>query len=271
MALLDTPATVTDDNAEVGLRVPAAAEIEFRGVGYRYPGATTQAVSGVSFRVPVGATLAIVGPSGSGKSTLARLLLRDLDAEAGQLLLGGRDVRHYPLAELRRGTALVAQQIVLLAGSIRDNIAAADPDATEARLAEAVAAARVDEFATALPGGLDAPVGERGSLLSGGQRQRIALARALLADTPVLVLDEATSALDAENESIITESLANLRGRRTVLVIAHRLSTVLDADLVLVLQDGRVAEFGPPGELATADGPWARLLAAHRRDLEGVR
>lgn len=270
VALLDTPATVTDEHADASLRVPAEAAIEFRDVGYRYPGATTAAVSGVSFRVPAGATLAIVGPSGSGKSTLARLLLRDLDAESGQVLLGGRDVRQYPLAELRRGTALVAQQIVLLAGSIRDNIAAAAPDATEARVVEAIAAARVDEFATALPGGMGAPVGERGNLLSGGRRQRIALARALLADTPVLVLDEATSALDAENEAIITESLAKLRGRRTVLVIAHRLSTVLDADLVLVLQDGRVAEFGPPGDLAVADGPWSRLLAAHRRNLEGV-
>ncbi|MFT3889199.1 MAG: ABC transporter ATP-binding protein [Arachnia sp.] len=261
---------VTDRAATPGATLPQAAAIDLDGVSYAYPNAKEPAVRSVSLHVPAGAVLAVVGPSGSGKTTLARLLLRDMDPDAGEIRIGGRDARSYPLRELRRGTALVAQQVVLLDGSIRDNIRAADPGAAEERVVAAAAAARVDEFAAALPGGLDAAVGERGSALSGGQRQRVALARALLADTPLLVLDEATSALDAENEGLITEALARLRGRTTSVVIAHRLSTVMDADLVVVLEDGEVAQFGPPGELALVDGPWARMLAAQRRDLQEV-
>lgn len=264
-------ALVTDAGAEAELEWPAAAEIEFRDVSYAYPGASAPALDGVSFRVPAGATLAIVGPSGSGKSTLAKVLLRDMDPATGSVAVSGRDVRRYPLARMRRGSAFVAQQIVLLDGTIRENVLAADPDASAVRLRAAIECARVDEIAEQLPGGLEAEVGERGSLLSGGQRQRVALARALLAEASVLVLDEATSALDAMNEALITEALARTRGITTNIVIAHRLSTVADADLVLVLEAGRVTQFGPPGELAGVDGPWARMLAAQRRDLEGAR
>ena len=264
-------ALVTDQEADPALAWPTAANLEFRDVSYLYPGAGSPALDGVSFQVPAGATLAIVGPSGSGTSTLARLLLRDMDPATGSVLVSGRDLRHYPLAAMRRGSAFVAQQIVLLDGSIRDNVMAADPDASDERLAAAISAAHVDEVADRLPGGLDAQVGERGSLLSGGQRQRVALARALLAEASVLVLDEATSALDAMNEALITEALARTRGVTTNIVIAHRLSTVADADLALVLEGGRVTQFGPPAELALVSGPWARMLAAQQRDLEGAR
>lgn len=243
---------------------PAAPAITCRGVGYTYPGARTAALKDVSFTLPGGSTLAIVGPSGSGKSTLASLLLRDIDPDSGEILIAGRPLPSYRLAEVRRGSALVAQQIVLLDGSIRDNVLAADSHASEERLAAAVAAARVDEVTARLPGGLDAPVGERGALLSGGERQRVALARALLAGASVMVLDEATSALDTMNEALITEALRTARGSCTTIVIAHRLSTVIGADYVLVLDEGRISQFGPPADLARVPGPWADMLAAHQ-------
>ncbi|MFL1442316.1 ATP-binding cassette domain-containing protein, partial [Nocardiopsis protaetiae] len=239
-----------------------------------FPGAAEPALRGVSFAVPAGTALAVVGASGAGKTTLGRLLLRDMDPDSGRILLQGSDLADLSLTGLRRATARVAQDVVLLSGTVRENIAlAAGPPGPEndARVAAAVRRARVDDVAGQLDAGLDSAVGEGGRLLSGGQRQRVALARALAADARLLLLDEATSALDAENEALITEFLRTGRGERTMVVIAHRLSTVAHADLVLVLDRGRVAEFGPPGELARRGGHWARLVEAQRAGTAGVR
>ncbi|GAA4921738.1 ATP-binding cassette subfamily B protein [Stackebrandtia albiflava] len=258
--------------ADTGRLVPSepirAPRITFDDVTYRHPGSDRDALSAVSFSVPGGATLAVVGRSGAGKSTLVQLLTRDVDPSAGRVLLDDTDLVAYPLAVTRALAARVSQDIVLLDGTIRQNVMAARPTATEAEFTDAVQRARVDEFAGDSPDGYDAAVGEGGTLLSGGQRQRVALARALLADSPVLVLDEATSALDAENEAVITDAVHDDRGRRTTVIVAHRLSTVVDADYVLVLDEGRVAEFGPPALLAAANGHWAALLAAHSSGLD---
>jgi ABC-type multidrug transport system fused ATPase/permease subunit len=239
-------------------------------VDFTYPGSDRPALSDVSVSVPPGAVLAVVGASGSGKSTLGRIALRDLDPDDGAVLLGGIDARALDLAALRAATSRVDQDAALLSGTIRENVLpGGGPDDAE-RFEWAVRAARVDEFARRLPSGLDSDVGESGARLSGGQRQRIAFARALATGASLLVLDEATSALDAENESLISEALARLRGQVTMVVIAHRLSTVRHADLVLVLVGGRVVEFGGPDELLAAGGWWAAMVEASRADLAGV-
>ncbi|MDT0331212.1 ABC transporter ATP-binding protein/permease [Nocardiopsis lambiniae] len=277
--LLDTPPPVRDRGPEAPEGVPdTAPAVTFEHVDLTFPGAAEPALRDVSFTVPAGATLAVVGASGAGKTTLGRLLLRDMDPDSGRILFDDRDLTDLPLTGLRRRTARVAQDVVLLSGTIRENIAfAAGPEGEggtgprRERVASAIARARVDDVAAHLDAGLDSPVGEGGRLLSGGQRQRVALARALAADARLLLLDEATSALDAENEALITEVLRAERGTRTMVVIAHRLSTVAHADLVLVLEHGRVAEFGPPAGLAAAGGRWAQLVAAQRVGIGDTR
>ncbi|NEE01936.1 ABC transporter ATP-binding protein/permease [Phytoactinopolyspora halotolerans] len=267
--LLDTPPVVAErpDAAPASLRTPPALSVD--DVTYRYPGATQPALREVSLQIPAGSTVAVVGPSGAGKSTLVQLLLRDLDPDSGTVAIDGHDLRDLPLNQLRRTTALVAQDVVLLDGSVWDNIRLAAPDADDAQIMAAVRAARVDELADSLPNGLDTPVGERGGTLSGGQRQRVALARALVARAPVLVLDEATSALDAENEALVTEALHGPGAdARTTIVVAHRLSTVARSDLIVVLDAGRVVEAGPPAELARMGGAWARMLQIQRASLQ---
>ncbi|MFY7066172.1 ATP-binding cassette domain-containing protein [Nocardiopsis changdeensis] len=272
--LLETEPPVRDRPGAAPAEWAGPPSVAFENVDFTFPGAAGPALRGVSFAVPAGSVLAVVGASGAGKTTLGRLLLRDMDPDSGRVLLQGRDLADLSLSGLRRGTARVAQDVVLLSGTIRENIAlAAGPPGPEAdaRVADAVARARVDDVAGQLDDGLDSAVGEGGRLLSGGQRQRVALARALAADARLLLLDEATSALDAENEALITGFLRAGRGERTMVVIAHRLSTVAHADLVLVLDRGRVAEFGPPGELALGQGHWARLVDAQRAGTGGVR
>ncbi|GAA1107892.1 ABC transporter ATP-binding protein/permease [Arthrobacter flavus] len=266
--VLETKPTVSDSPDAFPLALSGPPALEVKAVGFTYPGAGRPALQDVSFTVPAGATLAVVGRSGAGKSTLIQLILRDVDPTTGAVLLNERNLRSLPLAQIRRAAARVAQDIVLLDGTIAENIRQANPEATDADFREAVAGARVTEFTDRIPGGLDSPVGEGGALLSGGQRQRVALARALISRTPLLVLDEATSALDAENEALITEAL-HLGGnsRRTTVVIAHRLSTVVSADLVAVLDDGRLVEFGAPGDLAGQGGHWAQMLHAQLADV----
>jgi ATP-binding cassette subfamily C protein CydCD len=255
------------DGPGVGAAVPDAAALEMRGVRFRYPGRARPALDGVSIRIPAGRTTALVGPSGAGKTTVASLFLRFWDPEAGTVRLDGRDLRDYRLDELRARIALVAQETHLFNDTLRSNILIARPGASETDVAAAVAGASLEEFVRALPDGLDTVVGERGAQLSGGQRQRVAIARAFLEDAPVLILDEATSHLDAVNEQVVRDALARLARGRTTLVIAHRLSTVRDADEIVVLDGGRVVEVGGHDALLARSGLYARLVS---RQLAGA-
>ncbi len=236
----------------------ARGEVAFERVVFGYPD-KAPAVNGVSFRAEAGRTVAIVGRSGSGKSTLVSLLPRFYDVAAGTVSVDGVDVREYGLAALRANVSLVSQDVVLLDGSIRDNIVFSTCGATPAAVEAAAAAAYVLEFSSQLKAGLDTPVGDRGVQLSGGQRQRIAIARALLKDAPILILDEATSALDTESERAIQGALDKLMQNRTTLVIAHRLSTVEHADQIVVMEDGRMVETGSHAQLIAAGGVYASL------------
>lgn len=238
----------------------ARGEVGFRGACFTYDEAKGRVLHDISFRVPAGSTVALVGRSGSGKSTLVGLLPRFYDVEAGDILLDGVDIREYRLRDLRRQLSLVSQDVLLFDDSIANNIAfGALVDAPRAAVEAAAEAAFVTEFATALPQGLDTPVGERGMLLSGGQRQRVAIARAVLKNAPVLILDEATSALDTESERIVQRALESLMIGCTTLVIAHRLSTVENADSIVVLDEGAVVEQGTHAELLSQGGTYSSL------------
>jgi subfamily B ATP-binding cassette protein MsbA len=255
--ILDQPGEV-----DTGTRSIARARgaVEYRGVSFRYDADKKPALHDVSLAIPAGTTVALVGQSGSGKSTLVSLLPRFYDPQAGGVLLDGEDVRSYGLRDLRRQVSLVSQDIVLFDDTIANNIAYGGlASHSRMEVERAADAAYVSEFAAALPQGLDTRVGERGALLSGGQRQRVAIARALLKDAPVLILDEATSALDTESERRVQQALGQLMRGRTTLVIAHRLSTVEKADLIVVMRDGAIAETGSHAELLARGGYYASL------------
>lgn len=233
-------------------------DIAFEEVSFSYPAGKGSALKGINFRISAGEMIAIVGRSGSGKSTLVNLLPRFYDIDSGSVSVDGHDVREYELKSLREQIALVSQDVVLFNDTIRANIAFGR-SVTAAAIEDAARAAHVLEFARDLPMGLDTMVGDRGVLLSGGQRQRISIARALLKNAPILILDEATSALDTESERIIQTALEQLMHNRTTLVIAHRLSTVEQADRILVLDAGRVVESGTHSELIASNGQYASL------------
>jgi len=240
---------------------PGAAALALENISFTYPGQTRRALSNASFVIPAGKTVALVGTSGAGKTTTAQLLMRFWDPDSGRITLNGADLREYKLDELRRLIALVAQDTYLFNDTLRANILIARPDASEADLRAAIRHASLDDLVATLPDGLDSTVGERGTSLSGGQRQRVAIARAFLKDAPVLILDEATSHLDAVNEQAVRRALDLLQADRTTIVIAHRLSTVRDADLIVVLDEGRVAESGTHSSLLMRGGLYARLVS----------
>jgi subfamily B ATP-binding cassette protein MsbA len=259
-AVLDAPATIAD-RPDARLIGKAQGEVEFRDVSFSYPGGGPT-LNGLSFNAEPGETVALVGPSGAGKSTVFNLLLRLYEANRGSIRIDGMDVRDVSMASLRRNLALVSQDAFLFDATVRENISLGRPGATDEQIREAAKAAACD-FIESLPGGWSAPAGEGGRNLSGGQRQRIALARALLSEAPVLLLDEATSALDSESEARVQGALAGLAGRRTVIVIAHRLATVRRANRIFVIDQGHVVEAGTHDELVGRAGAYARL-AAHQ-------
>jgi len=234
--------------------------IAFDHVGFAYPGRRGDAHAGLSFEIAAGETVGIVGPSGAGKSTILRLLLRQHDAQAGVISIGGHDIRALDPDQVRGMIAIVAQDTTLFDGTVADNLRLGRPDAGEVDMIAAARAANAHEFISALPNGYATRIGERGTMLSGGQRQRIAIARALLRDAPILVLDEALSSVDAENEAVIQQALDRLMRGRTTLILAHRLSSVIGADRILVLEQGRVVESGTHTELMGRSGAYSRLM-----------
>jgi ATP-binding cassette subfamily B protein len=250
------------------LPVPSRGDVSFDRVNFAYPTRLdAPAVAGISLQVRAGEKVAIVGPSGAGKSTLFHLLLRFYDPASGVISLDGVPIHCIDPLELRARIALVPQDSVIFAATARENIRFGRPDADDAAVEHAADLAHATEFIRRLPGGFEAPLGERGVTLSGGQRQRIAIARAILRDAPLLLLDEATSSLDAESETLVQTALEELMRHRTTLVIAHRLATVLSCDRILVLDHGRIVEQGTHASLVAAGGLYARLA---RLQFQGV-
>jgi ATP-binding cassette, subfamily B, bacterial len=244
----------------VALPTPARGSVDFEAVQFSYPSAKTKsALKGLTFAVAPGETVAIVGPSGAGKSTIFSLILRFYDPASGAIRLDGVDIREADPQAVRDRIAIVPQDTTIFASSIHDNIAFGTPGATRAMVEAAADAAQASEFIGRQQNGFDTLVGERGITLSGGQRQRIAIARALLRNAPLLLLDEATSALDAESETLVQKALDGLMRDRTTIVIAHRLATVLKADRILVLDDGRIVEEGTHQSLIQQGGLYAKL------------
>ncbi|KQY12650.1 ABC transporter ATP-binding protein [Rhizobium sp. Root482] len=247
------------DQPDAGALNLRQAAIEFRDVRFSY-GEGDEILKGVSFIAEGGRTTALVGPSGAGKSTVISLVPRFYDPAQGQILIDGQDIAHVTKQSLRNGLAYVSQQPYLFEGSIRDNIRYGRPEATNAEVEEAARLAYAHDFILAQPQGYDTPVGENGVTLSGGQRQRLSIARALVRQAPILLLDEATSALDTESEAAVQKALDHAMSGRTVVVIAHRLSTVVNADKIIVMKDGLVVEEGTHEALAQrTDGLYARL------------
>jgi subfamily B ATP-binding cassette protein MsbA len=241
--------------------------VEFCNVGFSYDDDKTSVLKDVSFKVEAGKSIAIVGHSGSGKSTLVGLLPRFYDVQSGEILLDGKPVQDYELTALRANISLVSQDIVLFNDTIANNLAYGQLRSRgRAALLEAADAAHVIDFVKDMPDGFETIVGDRGILLSGGQRQRVAIGRALLKDAPVLILDEATSSLDTHSERRIQEALATLMADRTTLVIAHRLSTVENADRIIVLDQGCIVESGTHKELLAAEGAYAALYSMQFSD-----
>ncbi len=265
-AIFDTRPEVADDAGKPALPAPVRGEVDFVNVSFDYelepPGrGRPRTLTEVSFRIPAGKMVAIVGPSGSGKSTLINLLARFYDVASGEVRVDGLDVRSVSMDSLRRQIGIVLQDNILFSGTLEDNIKYSRPDATREQILAAARAANADEFISQLPDGYSTVVGERGSKLSGGQRQRVAIARAILKDPRILIFDEATSALDTQSERLIQQAMDHLMKDRTTFVIAHRLSTIQRADIILVMEQGRLVEMGRHDELVGRGGLYSRLHA----------
>jgi ABC-type transport system involved in cytochrome bd biosynthesis fused ATPase/permease subunit len=264
IAALRTAEAAVPDRGTVAAAWEGAPEIRFEDVHFTHPGSERPALDGVSFTAAPGRTTAVVGPSGAGKSTLVSLLLRQRDPDRGRLTVAGTDAAAYTIASLRRGVAVVSQETYLFHATIAENLRIARPAATDEQLRAAARTAGIDQEIARLPDGYATLVGERGATLSGGQRQRLALARALLADAPVLILDEATSAVDERGQARIVRELTAAGRGRTCLVVAHRLDAVRHADHIVVLDAGRVAAAGDHTTLLAGGGVYASLVAAGR-------
>ena len=265
--VLDEHAEIPEASNAINL-APLRQQIEFREVHFGYANEARPVLRGVSLTVPAGRMVALVGESGGGKSTLTKLLPRFHDPTSGAVFWDEIDLREVSVASLRRQLALVTQETVLFNDTVRYNISYGRPDATHEQIEDAARTALAHDFIVELPNGYDTVIGERGIFLSGGQRQRLAIARAVLIDAPVLVLDEATSALDAESEQLVQRAIANLIRDRTTIVIAHRLSTVRRADLIVVMERGQIIEQGTHAELLARGGQYQRLYELQFADEE---
>jgi ATP-binding cassette subfamily B protein len=266
--LMDVPVRIEDAPNAVALD-GVAGRVEYDDVTFAYDGGET-VLDGVDIEADPGETVAIVGPTGAGKSTVAKLLLRLYDVSDGAVRVDGHDVRDAALADLRSSIGYVSQDTFLFDGTVAENIRYGRFDADRDDVVAAAEAAEAHEFVRGLSAGYDTRVGERGVKLSGGQRQRIAIARTVLQDPEILLLDEATSAVDTETEYLIQRSLDRLAADRTTVVIAHRLSTVKDADAIVVLDGGEVVERGTHGELLAADGLYAKLWGVQAGEIESL-
>jgi ATP-binding cassette subfamily C protein CydC len=259
-------AAQVEDRGTLSSSRVADASVRFEDVTFAYGGRRAPVLRGMSFSLAPGETVALVGASGAGKTTCANLLMRFWDPQGGAVRIGGCDIRDLSLDALRRQVALVQQDVYLFNGTVADNIRLGRPEASDAEIERAARLAQAHDFVMALPKAYATPCGERGTRLSGGQRQRVAIARAFLRDAPVLIMDEAVSNLDSESEAALRGAMNEVRRGRTVLIVAHRPSTIRSADRILLIEDGRIAEDGSHEQLLAKGGAYARLFVALERE-----
>ncbi len=272
--LLDEPVTIASppQSKTASETIDWKGEIEYRGVNFIYPTSKAKTLTDINLSIPSGSSLAVVGATGSGKSTLIHLIGRFYDPSSGQVLVDGRDVRTLNLTELRRQIGMVAQDALLFSATIAENIAFGRPEASQEQIERAAKLAQAHDFIINMPEGYKTKIGERGTGLSGGQRQRVAIARAILLDPKILILDDSMSAVDAETEKLLQSAIRSVMQGRTTILIAHRMSTVQQADRIIVLRDGEIVEQGSHDELATGSGYYQTVLEMQRMSAdEGLK